>query len=116
MRFKKTQKPKDNLLKYKNEIIQFSGINVKAKSFMKKNELNRKSMRKLERKLKHAKNLAFHTRKTLPKLENLIEKEVGGKRRTTKGKSNKKSKKNKKKSEKLEETDETNDYDEIKVG
>jgi hypothetical protein len=102
MRFKKTQKPKDNLLKYKNEIIQFSGINVKAKKFQKNNELNRKSLRKLERKLKHAKNLAFHAKKPVPKLENLIEKEIGGKRKDDKPKKGKNKNKKKKKVKKLD--------------
>ena len=37
-------------------------------------KLSRKEKRKLERKLKHAKNLAFHNKSEMPKLENLLDK------------------------------------------
>jgi hypothetical protein len=76
----KGQIKSNNLSKYRDEIITFSGVSVKKKGKPKKNskidplsKLSRKEKRKLERKLKHAKNLAFHKKIEMPKLENLIE-------------------------------------------
>ena len=67
----------NNLSKYRSEIISFSGINIKnGKKSAKKDplsKLSRKEKRKLERKFKHAKNLAFHAQSEMPKLESLIE-------------------------------------------
>ena len=83
----KGQIKSNNLSKYRDEIITFSGITVKKKGKPKKNakidplsKLSRKEKRKLERKLKHAKNLAFHKKIEMPKLENLVERK---KKRTT---------------------------------
>lgn len=79
----------NNLSKYRDEIISFSGISIKKKGKPKKNakidplsKLSRKEKRKLERKLKHAKNLAFHKKDEMPKLESLIERKKKGQTRT----------------------------------
>lgn len=76
---KNNKKPGSNLSKYRNQIIEFSGIEVKqAKKSKKskleiiKSKLSRKEKRKLERKLKHAKNLAFRSKTEMPNIDTIL--------------------------------------------
>jgi hypothetical protein len=51
------KKYESNLSRFRNDVLEFTGIKAKKKSF--NAPVTRKEKRKLERKLKHAKNLAF---------------------------------------------------------
>ena len=57
MRQNREKKYVDNLSRFRNDVLEFSGIKAKKKTF--NAPMTRKEKRKFSRKLVHAKNLAF---------------------------------------------------------
>lgn len=82
---KKVKKFNDILSRFRNDVIEYSekfgGVKSNAKTF--KKPVTRKEKRKLERKLKSAKKLAFSRKEKLPTLEDLSDKRSKNKKNKT---------------------------------